>query len=214
MLRRLSPRAEWLLINLVCFGPFAALSLHGLLQRQSSMVFDDRRALTVVGIELVAGTIAVLILRARGWTLADLGFRVSVPLTIAGLVLVIVANVAIAGFYQLFVLASGTDPAAATTVVPRVSWVPLLLMLAIDPLYEETLEVAYNVRALEGSGAAFAITFSAAVRMVCHAWQGPIVPLTILPLGLIFAAVYWKWRRVWPLVVAHGFAGYVTFAPQ
>lgn len=214
MLRRLSPRGEWILINLICFGPIAALSIHTMLQRKTMLVLDDRAVLTLVAIEFVCGTIAALILRARGWTLADLGLRVSMPLTIAGMILFIVANVTIAGAFQLLRGATGFDPTHAVELVPRVSWFALIVMLAVDPIFEETFEVAYNIRATANDGAAFGITVSTALRVVCQLWQGPIVPLTILPLGLIFAFVYWRWRRVWPLVIAHAASSYFGLAPS
>ena len=208
MLRRLSQRGELILINLICFGPLAAMAIRGMMRRSTVVVFDDRRLLTIGAIELVAGTIAVLILRARGWTTSELGMRISMPLTIAGMVLLIGSNILISALVLVFTELTGFNTAAVTTQVTRVSWLPLVLLLAIDPIYEETFEVAYNLRATERDGAAFGISLSAAVRLVCHLDQGPIVPLTILPLGLIFAAVYWKWRRVWPITVAHGVAAY------
>ncbi|MGN6184837.1 MAG: CPBP family intramembrane glutamic endopeptidase [Thermoanaerobaculia bacterium] len=208
MLKRLSPRAEWILINVLCFGPLVALSVRGMLARQTIVTFDDRGIWTIVAIDVICGTLAALILRARGWKLADLGMRITMPLTIAGVVLMIVANVAIAGLYQAFVAITGVDPADGTEVVTHVSKLALVALILIDPLFEETFEVAYNIRATEKNGAAFAITFSTAVRFICHLWQGPIVALTILPLGIILAAVYWRWRRVWPLVIARALSTY------
>jgi membrane protease YdiL (CAAX protease family) len=58
------------------------------------------------------------------------------------------------------------------------------------------------------------VTLSATIRLLCHLYQGPIAPLTILPLGIIFALVYWKWRRLWPIAVAHGVAGFFALAPR
>lgn len=213
MLRRLSPRAELILVNLLCFGPFAAMSLVGVWKRETTLLYDDRRIWTIVAIELVCGSLAVLLLRARGWKLADFGLRVSMPLTIAGMLLFIGANITIALLFEAFRAISGTDPSALTTPVIQISWIPFLLFLLIDPLYEETFEVAYNLEATKTDGAAFGITLSAAIRLICHLYQGPIAPVTILPLGIIFAVVYWKWRRVWPLAVAHGVAGWFAMAP-
>lgn len=213
MLQRLSARGELLLINLICFGPFIAWSAMGLIRHETLLVYDDRRLYTIGAIELICGTLAILILRARGWKLRDFGLQISMPLTILGMLLFIGANISIALFNEAFRSLSGIDAGAATTPVARVSWLALILLLAIDPLYEETFEVAYNIRASEGNGAAFGISLSAAIRLACHLYQGPIAALTILPLGLIFAAVYWKWRRVWPLSVAHGVAGYFALAP-
>ncbi|MFP5247643.1 MAG: CPBP family intramembrane glutamic endopeptidase [Thermoanaerobaculia bacterium] len=214
MLQRLSPRAELLLVNLICFGPFIGWSAWELAQRRTEFVFDDRRLYTILAIELVCGTLAVLLLRARGWKLSDFGMKISMPLTIGGMLLFIGANLSIALFYELFRFTTRIDPAAATNPVAKASWLTIVLLLLVDPLYEETFEVAYNIKATEANGAAFGITLSALIRLACHLYQGPIVPLTIFPMGLIFAVVYWKWRRVWPLAVAHGVAGFFALAPQ
>ena len=29
--------------------------------------------------------------------------------------------------------------------------------------------------------------------------------------GLLFGAVYWRWRRLWPLIVAHTIANLISF---
>lgn len=214
MLSKLSPRSELILINLICFGPFAAMAIVGLAAHRPVMLYDDRRLYTYAAIELVCGALAIAILRARGWTRADLGLKVSMPLTIFGMLLFIGANITLAGFYEAFRAISGTDPGASVEFVARASWPAIVVLLAIDPLYEETFEVAYNIKATENSGAMFGITLSAVIRFICHLEQGPLSALTILPLGLIFAAVYWRWRRVWPLTVAHGVASYFSLAPQ
>jgi hypothetical protein len=213
LIRRMPRSAELVIVNLICFGPFIVMSAMGLVRRETTLLYDDRRLYTIVVIELLCAPLAIAFLRARGWRFSDLGLRLTMPQTIAGMLLFIWANVAIASLYSLFTALSGSDPASLTTPVIRTSWIPLILMLLIDPLFEEGFIVAWNIRAAEQYGAAFAITLSATLRLLCHAYQGPIAPLTILPLGLIFAAIYWKWRRLWPLMVAHGVAGFFALAP-
>ncbi|HEX7705938.1 MAG TPA: CPBP family intramembrane glutamic endopeptidase [Thermoanaerobaculia bacterium] len=214
LLSRLSPRAELILINLICFGPLAWISISRMLSRETVLLYDARRLYTIAGIELVAGAIAILILRARGWKRSDFGLRISMPLTIGGMVLFIGLNIAIATFYEAFRAISGIDPASATTPLIRTTWLSFLLLLLVDPFFEEFFIVAYNIKATEANGAAFAITLSAVIRLICHLYQGPIAALTILPLGIVFAAVYWKWRRLWPLIVAHAVAGYFGLNPN
>jgi membrane protease YdiL (CAAX protease family) len=136
------------------------------------------------------------------------------PQTIAGMLLLIGANLAIAGLYELVQALTGGDPGAATTMKATISLPVLIVLTLINPLYDELFAVAYVVRATEGSGAAFAITLSAIVRFVCHLDQGPIAAIGILPLGIIFAIVYWRWRLVWPLVVAHGVMDFLGLMPQ
>ncbi len=212
--RRLSPLAELLLINLICFGPFAVLSIVELAERKTLIVFDDRRALTILGIELACGALALLILRARGWKPADLGFRTTLPQTLSGMLLLIGSNILIVGFAELVRLATQVNIDAVTSWEARVTWPVLIALTVINPLYDELLLVAYNVEASKAHGAAFAITLSAAIRLLCSLEQGPIATVTILPLGLIFAFVYWRWRVVWPLVVAHGVMDFVGMLPR
>ena len=214
MLRRLSPAAELLLVNLICFGPFAARSILSLTQRKTAFLFDDRRALTLLAIELVCGTLAVLLLRARGWKLSDFGLRVTMPQTITGMLLLIGANVFVSGIYELVRATTNTDPALATTFQDNLTWPVLIALTLVNPLYDELFLVAYNVVAAKEHGAAFAITLSAAVRFLCHIEQGPITTVTILPLGLLFAIVYWRWRVLWPLVVAHGVMDFMGQMPS
>ena len=213
MLRRLSPAAELILINLICFGPFAARSILDLTARNTAFLFDDRRALTLLGIELVCGTLALLLLRARGWKLSDFGLRVTMPQIIAGMLLLIGANVIISGIYELVRFSTNTDPGVATTFQDQLTWPVLIALTLVNPLYDELFLVAYNVVAAKEHGAAFAITLSATIRFLCHVEQGPITAVTILPLGLIFAFVYWRWRCLWPLIVAHGVMDFMGMMP-
>lgn len=214
MLRRLSPAAELVLVNLISFGPFAVRSIVELAERKTLLVFDDRRALTIMAMEIVCGAIAVMILRARGWTASELGLRITMPQTIAGMFLLMGSVLVISGFYEIVRWASGTDPDAATSVQMKLTWPVLIALTLINPLYDEVLAVAYNIRAAASHGPAFAITLSAGVRFLCHLEQGPIAAVTILPLGIIFAIVYWRWRLVWPLVVAHGVMDFMGMMPS
>ena len=36
----------------------------------------------------------------------------------------------------------------------------------------------------------------------------------LLPLGLLFAFVYWRWRLLWPLIVAHGVMDFMGQMPS
>lgn len=208
MLRRLSARAEFLIVSLLCFGPFAARSIVELAERKTLLLFDDRRALFILGVELVAGTLALLLLRARGWTAEQFGLRITPAQTLGGMLLLLGTNMIVS---ILTLAAPGAS--AATDVQVQLTWPVLIALTAINPLYDELFGVAYVVRAAESNGAAFAITLSAAIRFICHLEQGPIAALTILPFGLLFAAVYWKWRVVWPLVIAHAVMDFAGLMP-
>lgn len=214
MLRRLPPAAEIFLINLICFGPFIAMSAWEVVHRRDVHVSTNREMLLVIGIELVCGAVAALILRARGWKWADFGLQPTFRQAMAGLLLCFGANLIIAMIYATYTSASGIDLIKVVDWQSRVTWPVLILLVLVNPLYEELFEVAYNLRAAESHGGAFAVTLSAAVRFACHLYQGPMAAISILPLGLIFAYVYWRWRKLWPLVIAHAAADFLSLWPD
>ncbi|HEX6086151.1 MAG TPA: CPBP family intramembrane glutamic endopeptidase, partial [Thermoanaerobaculia bacterium] len=88
----------------------------------------------------------------------------------------------------------------------------VLLFIVINSFFEETIVTAYVVTALAKDGAALAITASTLLRFAYHLYQGPLASISILPLGLLFATMFWRRRNVWPLIVAHTIANVVSFA--
>ena len=107
-------------------------------------------------------------------------------------------------------------------VPPLGHWwtVPILLLGALqNALLEEVVVVGYLVRRLEqlGWGAAAAVAASALLRGSYHLYQGWGGFAGNVLLGVVFAAAFLRWRRTWPLVVAHfvvdalAGVGYIAF---
>lgn len=93
-------------------------------------------------------------------------------------------------------------------VPPLGHWwtIPILLLSAgQNALLEEVVAVGYLIRRLEqiGWAGAAALGTSALLRGTYHLYQGWGGFAGNLLLGAIFGAIYLRWRKVWPLVVAH-----------
>jgi membrane protease YdiL (CAAX protease family) len=93
-------------------------------------------------------------------------------------------------------------------VPPLGHWwtVPVLVLGSLqNALLEEVIVVGYLIRRLEqlGWAAAGALVASAALRGSYHLYQGWGGFAGNLLLGLFFGFVFLRWRRTWPLVVAH-----------
>jgi hypothetical protein len=73
----------------------------------------------------------------------------------------------------------------------------------MNPILEEVLEAGYFIHSLKGFGMWPAVLTSALIRALFHWWQGINGLLPIFSMGLIFGLAYWRWRQLWPLVVAH-----------
>jgi membrane protease YdiL (CAAX protease family) len=92
---------------------------------------------------------------------------------------------------------------------------PLMVLLVslLNPLFEEILACSYVIEALRSRlGVVAAINVSTALRVSYHVYQGPFAFLWVAMLGLLFAYAYVKWRRLWPVVVAHSIHDFVALS--
>ena len=73
--------------------------------------------------------------------------------------------------------------------------------------------MGYFTHALRGFGMWPAVLASAGFRTFLHTYQGVTALVIVLPLGVTFALVYWRWGRLWPLVMAHALFSLVALLP-
>jgi membrane protease YdiL (CAAX protease family) len=205
-LRQLSARSEFQIAIGSTFGVNFALFLVGLAQQgiQPRIEFDDTRLLWLLAYEIVVSTLLVAFLYVRGWRMADLNLRLTRrTFGMAGFLL--------AGFY-IYGLIMGlvANAFGVSHIFTQISFqgsvsLPVAISVSvINPVFEEVLTIAYVIKVLSPQGAAFAIGTSALLRLVAHAYQGPLAAVVVFPLGIAFAVVYWRTRELWPLVLTHG----------
>ena len=92
--------------------------------------------------------------------------------------------------------------------------IPVLILSALqNALLEEVVAVGYLVERLRELrwGVPAIIVASALLRGAYHLYQGPGMAIGNVLMGLVFAGVYLRWRRVMPLVVAHTALDVVSF---
>jgi membrane protease YdiL (CAAX protease family) len=61
----------------------------------------------------------------------------------------------------------------------------------------------FLLRALIPFGASIAIGVPVLVRAAGHLYQGPLGTMSVIGVGVVFGAYYWRKRQLWPVVVAH-----------
>ena len=93
-------------------------------------------------------------------------------------------------------------------VPPLGQWwtIPILVLSAFEnALLEETVVLGYMVTRLRQVGlpALGAIAASAVLRGSYHLYQGWGGFTGNLAMGLLFGLVFLRWRRTWPMVIAH-----------
>jgi membrane protease YdiL (CAAX protease family) len=106
--------------------------------------------------------------------------------------------------------------------LPNVWWrIPVLLLDAVqNGMLEEILVIGYLLTRLERLGVRRdrAIAISAVLRGSYHLYQGFGGFIGNAVMGVIFALLFFRWRRISPLIVAHtlidavAFVGYALLA--
>jgi hypothetical protein len=82
--------------------------------------------------------------------------------------------------------------------------VPFIILFSMaNPFFEELMETGYFIRSLQGFGMWPAVLASAFFRAFLHAHLGIFGAMNIFVMGVLFGLVYWRWRQLWPLIVAH-----------
>lgn len=196
--------AERVAVILICFGYLTFASTYAVVCGQRAFDYDNAAVFFLLGLELTFGAAAFLLLRSRGWSPSDFGFSMSRRATLAALGLF--AGTTVVSSVAYLAMSSSTDLLKGWSQTPvHFTAAPalMLLFLVINSFFEEIFVAGYLIEATPAGEAFFAVSLSALVRLLYHTYQGPLAIVTILPVGLIFAAAYLKWRNLWPLVLAH-----------
>ena len=155
--------------------------------------------------ELLTLAAVLWIGRIRGWSLKSFGLRPTWKWTAIGILLFFAT-----GFTARFIgmllenLAPSLYPSVLQAHVVSELGLPVIVLISVvNPVFEEALWGGYFVHTLKRYGMWVAVLASAVLRTFCHAHLGIRALVSILPMGLIYGVVYWRWRQLWPLVVAH-----------
>ncbi|MCL2736056.1 MAG: CPBP family intramembrane metalloprotease [Propionibacteriaceae bacterium] len=175
----------------------------------------------------IAETLLVLYLLtlAYGHARRLIGFDLRRPLSDLAKGVGICAAVGIPGIgFYLLAREMGINTTVAPANLTSVWWtIPVLLgSAAMSGISEEVVMLGYllaRLRAL-GLNPAWAIVISSVIRGSYHLYQGFGGFLGNLVMGVVFALLYLRWKRVMPLVIAHtlidafAFVGYSLLAPH
>lgn len=194
---------ERIAVSFLCFGYAGLTSLFAVMAGMRSHEYDNAAVVQALFIEVTLGFAAIILLQRRGWTVQDFGFRMSAPITIAAMGLAFVVLVACTLAYYALSWSGALLGWTAVTVKFTATPVLMLLFLAVNSVFEEFFVTGYLIEATRESGLAFAVSVSTAVRLLYHTYQGPVAFASIVPIGLIFGAVYARHRNLWPVIAAH-----------
>jgi membrane protease YdiL (CAAX protease family) len=174
--------------------------------------FNDAAFAGVVLEELILGGVALAYLRLRGHELAALVPR---PTALGSLVGIGLYALTALIFWAAYWFAGAPEPSAEPIekmiAAGSVSLPWILGGSIVNGLFEEVFLTGYLLRALMPYGASVAIGVPVLVRAVSHLYQGPLGTISVIGVGVVFGAYYWRKRQLWPVVFAHIFADIAGF---
>ena len=199
-------------VVIICFGWPIVGSVWAMLAGFPTPPFDDAAFAGVVVEELILGGVALAYLRLRGHELAALVPRPTALGSLVGLCLYALTALI---FWAVYWLVGTPEPSAEPIdkmiAAGSVSLPWLLAGSIVNGLFEEVFLTGYLLRALIPYGVIIAIGVPVLVRAVSHLYQGPLGTMSVIGVGVVFGAYYWRKRQLWPVVFAHIFADIAGF---
>ena len=202
-IRNLPAPVEFCIVVSLWFNPLILDGCFLLPKFIHSGVWEVDNAYLIRGaiFRLLALAALIYIGNIRGWSLGKLGAEISWRGAGCGLLLAGVSYLASYGVWTIYEL---IIPPRHLNIIMTSLAIPVIIPTAIITSVFEELVAAYFIQALSRFGMWHAILVSALLRTLYHVpWVGIEGLLGIFAVALIFAFVYWRWRQLWPLVLAH-----------
>lgn len=219
-IKHLSPLAELILVLIVGFGVGIYSSTRGFFivtstfEHSWTYQFTSLGEYSLVIYELFALLMIGYLLKVRDWSLKDFNLDFTFRLIWTGLLLMFARNLIGGICYKLLTLANVVDDVSAKHVQFKLNadWFSIVLVIMINSVYEEVLFIGYFFKRLEKYSPVWIIGFSLLLRTLLHTYQGYIMLFSIVPMGLVFGYYYYRYRKLWPLIIAHGLINIMAFS--
>src|SRR5271170_5134969 len=206
-IQKLPASVEFFLVLLICYTLIFYADFEAIISQLNGnaqlYVFSDARLLHMTVFQVLSLAIVLWNGHIRGWTIATFGFQINWKWTGIGLLL-FVYMIMLNYFFRLFLYYIHLHPDKPLVTSSGLTLPVVILVSVTNPIWEEVLQSGYFIYSLQRFGMWPAILFSAIFRGLLHGYQGFFPAMAILLLGIVFAFFYWRWRQLWPLIVAHG----------
>ncbi|MDR3460085.1 MAG: CPBP family intramembrane metalloprotease [Verrucomicrobiae bacterium] len=198
-IRSLPAPAEFVLVLLLGFGLGIAFQAWAI-THQAMIVATDSLMTWDTVLKLVELGAILWIGRIRGWSVATFGWRISWKGTAGGILLFIVVTLA---KILVGISLARLHPQPPGFVIAGLTLPVIILVSVINPFFEELLEAGYFFHFLKRHGMWLVVLAGGLFRGMLHLYQGINGATAIFAGGVIISLTYWRWRQLWPLVVAH-----------
>lgn len=163
--------------------------------------------------QIIILTLVGIFLKYRGWKLSDFNLSFKFRMIFIAILLFYITNFLINITFGIStilgsdVINTGNKP----TLTINADWLSLTMIIVINSIYEELLLIGYLFKRLERLNPVLVIIFSMLVRLSFHTYQGWYSLISIPAIALVFGIYYINFKKLWPLIIAHGINNLLAF---
>jgi uncharacterized protein len=209
--RTITTPLEAIGICTLCFGWFILASVFAVSTGFRTGSFSDQGFAGLILFELFVATIALYVLRSRGFSTSSLYPAPSLGGVGVGSLLYLAVAFAAAAATSTFATSDLQQPIDALMGNTGISLVTLVALGVVNGAYEEIFLLGFLLRGLREYGLAVALGASLLVRVLYHLYQGPLGAVSVLVFGAVLSLSFIATGRLFPAVFAHALADIVPF---
>jgi len=159
----------------------------------------------IVIYDFISLTIIVYYLKYRRWTIKDFNLDFTPIMLGIGLLLAIfrVSSGLIVSNTIAFINSLNPTTINAPDITLHTNFLSMAIIVVVNSFFEEFLLMGYVFKRFEKMHPAFVILISAIIRASYHTYQGLNFLPSILIMAVIFGTYYTKYKKLWPLIIAH-----------
>jgi membrane protease YdiL (CAAX protease family) len=218
-LQKLSPTIELSIVLTVGFGFLIYQSTKLMLNINSDYSnywiynLSTRSLLAGLVYELITLLIITFLLRTRNWSLKDFNIQFLPRFVGVGILLLFASNIISGIIFKLLELLKVFEEQTRNSIHFNLNsnWVLIIVFIILNSIFEEALLIGYLFKRLAKLHPVIIIILSVFIREIYHTYQGWTSAIIIIPLGIVFGYYYYKYRKLWPLIIAHSIRNIITF---
>ncbi len=210
LIKKLPPALEFFIVIFITLGNLIISSTSAIISHISSdralnLNFQEFSGLLTY--EILTLCLVFMFLKARGWRIKDFNLDISLNLIGAGVVIFAIDYILVQIIATILI---NLNLIIYPQLTCSLSLLEILAVSIINPIFEEIIVIGYVFKALEEKYRGWLIiVISTLIRLSYHTYQGSIIVAGILPMGILFGLFYWRSKKLFPLIIAHGLLDFV-----
>ena len=214
--KTLGQAAELIAVLLIGFGIFIYSSTQIFFENNISPIRQDYSSFDfyfIVAYEVIAFLLIIFILKKRKWTVQDFNLDFRANMLVIALLLIALRFITTSILNYILTSANlfNLELNAPPEINLNVSMFSVILMLFVNSFFEEMILIGYLFKRLEKFHVSIIILFSLLLRVSFHTYQGINEIPRILSLGLVLGLYYGRYKKLAPVILAHGIGNLFFF---